>query len=216
MEYADEEKGRCRSCGFLAKHSLFARSPRPRFHEIEAGERRSANHVSIFTYPATVGTRMLNVEAEVVCFVHEYDLMEELPNVSRGELKDATELQRAEVAVEVIAKDRHCQAWYPYTPGFGPSEHYEELKMQRLEQDRRTFEMQLAAMGERAQERSAAIAEENKNLIAGLKEIAEKNDRFSRRVTALVILLAVIQTIGTLLALSSVSWVQRLWRYVFG
>jgi hypothetical protein len=156
-----------------------------------------------------------SVPTELACFVDAVDLMGDIRNLPKSGTQEGNE-QRTRAALESIAKDRHCSAWYPYKPGFNPIEHYEQLEMQRIENDRRAFELQLARMGERAQERSAMIAEESKQLVAGLKEIAEKNDTFSRRVTFWIILLAVLQVVGALVALPSVPWVQRFWHYLFG
>lgn len=88
--------------------------------------------------------------------------------------------------------------------------------MQRLEDNRQAFEMKLFELGQKAQENSLRVAEDSKAIVGDLKEIARANDKFSRRVTFLVVLLAVVQAIGAVLALPSVPWVQRLWHYFFG
>ena len=48
---------------------------------------------------------------------------------------------------------------------------------------------------------SKGIAADNRSVVAAIKEIAEKSDRFSRRVTLWIIFLGVIQTLSSLVAL---------------
>ncbi len=43
----------------------------------------------------------------------------------------------------VINKYRMCPEWHPWTPGFDPNWHYEELRMLRLEKDRQQFEQDM-------------------------------------------------------------------------
>lgn len=222
MEYAEEEKGRCRSCGFLSKHPIeqYAGLPTPRFYEAEPHERTAKEYSRLFSHRPDMAARGV-VQTEIACFVHKADLMENIRDFPFNTLEG--QQARLPMALEVIGVDRHCPAWYPYNPGFSPREHYEQLEMQRLEDDRRAFEMKLFELGQKAQENSLRVAEDSKRIVHDLKEIARSNDDFvrssersTRRVTILVIVLAVAQTIGALLALPSVLWVQRLWHYLFG
>jgi hypothetical protein len=199
-EYPQADHGKCRSCGFLSKHARTAAdAPAPRFFEVEHAERGSAdsfNHYRLeFRGP---------IKTEPMCFLGKTNLMQTLQE------------QGGEKLVEAILADRQCDGWYPYMPGLSPGEHYEELTMQRLENDRRDFEMRLFEMSQKAQENSLAIAKDSKAIVSDLKVIAEKNDKFSRRVTFWIVLLAALQALGSILALPSVSWVQRLWHYLFG
>lgn len=189
---------------------MYTGLPTPRFYEIEPQERISNEHHRIFSHRPDLAAHG-TYQTDLVCLVHEVDLMETIREIPY----DTQEGQRLRVplAKGVIVADRHCPAWYPYTPGFSPTEHYEELRMQRIEDDRRAFEMKLFELGQRAQENSLKVAEDSKAIVGDLKDIARANDKFSRRVTALVIMLAIIQTIGTLLALPSVLWAQRLWHH---
>jgi hypothetical protein len=221
VEYAEEEKGRCRSCGFLSKHSTYRKSPAPRFYEIEQYERQTESHELLFRYPVDVAARVLEVYVEVVCFVQAADLNEPLREI--GPVQEGNWPERVRIAKEIINFDRHCPAWYPYDPGFSPREHYEVYQMQRLESDRRAFETRLFEMGQKAQENSLKVAEDSRRIVHDLKEIARSNDDFVRsnerstkRVTILVIVLAVIQTIGTVLALTGIGWMPRLWHHFFG
>lgn len=195
------------TCGFLSKHPQVS-APSPRYYEIEADERRGRPTVAtLFTHRPDLSIG--HIGTELVCFFGRVNFMSQIKReVDQGE--------RDRKTLSLIAEDRHCEAWYPYTPGFSPREHYEQLDMQRIEDDRRAFEMKLFEISQDAQKASIQIAQDSKAIVADLKAIAEKNDRFSRRVTVWVILLAVLQVVGALVALPSVSWVQRLWHHLFG
>jgi len=198
-EYDEAAQGRCRFCGFLSKHgSDTVNFPSPRFYEVEHSERiygRFTRHVISYGMVA---------DTEPMCFVGKINLMAILGSEGQAKL------------LEAINADRKCEAWFPYMPGLSPKEHYEEFNLQRLEADRRDFDLRLSEMNRKAQEDSLRVAEASKAVVSDLKDIALANDRFTRRVTALVILLAVLQTVGTVLALPSIPWVQRLWHRFFG
>jgi hypothetical protein len=139
--------------------------------------------------------------------------------------------------VELVRFDRHCSDWWPYRPGFSPMEHYEEYRMQRLEQDRRAFEKSLADMALSAQQQSASIAEKNaqiqeknaavaeasKQLVSELKEIAQRSaesatrsERFSKQATWLVIILALAQVVVAFIALYHESYADQFLKRIFG
>jgi hypothetical protein len=194
-EYEEAAQGRCRFCGFLSKHARQSAGwPAPRFYEIEHAERMSADGFR----------RYMAADTEPMCFMGKINLMHILQNEGDAAL------------LEAVNTDRKCDAWYPYMPGLSPKEHYEEFQMQRLENDRRAFELRLSEISQAAQEQSLEIAADSKKIVSDLKMIAEKNDRFSRRVTVWVIILAALQALGAILGLPSVPWVQRLWHYFFG
>jgi hypothetical protein len=215
IEYIEAEKGRCLSCGFLAKHpkTSYGALPAERYYEIEPFERTSGNHTQIFRYRPDFASSHI-FQTERVCFVHEADLMLGIP----GEDTDSDQLRqtRRDLAIETIAFDRHCPAWYPYRPGFSPRGHYQQLQMQRLEHDRREFETRLADMSLTAQAQSESIARESKQLVSDLKLIAEQSDKFSKRITLLVILLAVVQIIVGLMEVFNESYTDALLRRFFG
>jgi len=196
-EYEDAAKGRCRFCGFLSKHGTdTVNFPSPRFYEVEHSERgygRFTRHV--------VSQGMV-ADTEPMCFMGKINLMAILQNEGNAKL------------LEAITADRKCQAWYPYMPGLSPKEHYEEYQVQRLEDNRRALDIQLAKMNQEILERSASIATESQKTVADLRAIAQANDRFSRRITFWVILLGALQTLGMLMTLPSVNWVRRFWQYL--
>jgi hypothetical protein len=201
-EYPEADKGKCRSCGFLSKHAINPFNlPSPRFYEAEHSERIT---VAVL-YSHAIGYHQ-HVDTEPMCFLGKINLVQLIAD-------DDSPRREGKLRAE-ITQGRDCDGWYPYMPGLSPREHYEELTMQRLENDRRAFETRLAEMSQKAQENSLAIADDSRAIVSDLKAIAEKNDRFSRRVTVWVIILAALQAAGTILALPSVSWVQRLWRYL--
>lgn len=212
-EHPTADRGKCITCGFLSKHPRAGISglPAPRYYEIERQE-RIGNHEQMFTYQPDLAN-IRRIKTGLACFIDQADLMAGVPGDDANTM-EAYQITR-DAGAEVIALDRHCNGWYPYKPGFSPREHYDRLEMQRLELDRRAFETKLFEMGQQAQQTSIQIAQDSKAIVGDLKVIAEKNDTFSRRVTVWVILLAVLQVIGALVALPSISWVQRLWHYIF-
>jgi hypothetical protein len=73
-------------------------------------------------------------------------------------------------------RDRSCPEWYPYSPGFSPKEHLEELRMRQLEEDRRKHDLELARLQLEAEQRSQAIAE-------ALRATTEATGRFTTKWT---------------------------------
>jgi hypothetical protein len=215
IEYSETERGRCVSCGFLSKHpkTSYGGLPAERYYEIEPFERISGNHTQIFRYMPDLASRQV-LQTELVCFVNEADLMVGIP----GDEEDTDEIRqvRRDLAIAAIDFDRHCSAWYPYRPGFGPRGHYQQRQRQVLEDDRRAFETRLADMSLKAQAQSETIARESKQLVADLKVIAEQSDKFSKRITFFVILLAVVQIIVGLMEVYHESYTDGLLRGIFG
>ncbi len=141
-------RGRCVSCGFLAKH-------RDRWHEATEEERETGTLLQggagweheINTVPA--------------CFVRAADLPAEYQAGLRTPAESLesgdTVLRRA--TLNIVTRDRGCPQWYPYSPGFSPKEHLEELRMMQLEDERRKHDLELAALQREADQRSLAIAD---------------------------------------------------------
>jgi hypothetical protein len=192
-EYEEAAKGRCRFCGFLSKHASSASGvPSPRFYEVEHAERTSAESFRHHT----VGYAM-RPDTEPMCFMGKINLMAILQNEGSAKFSEA------------ITADRKCDAWYPYMPGLSPKEHYEEYQMQRLEQDRREFELRLSDMGLEAQRNNAMIASD-------LREIAKKSERSSKRIAVVVIVLAMAQVIVGLVAFYHKSYLDQLLEKLLG
>ncbi len=125
--------GWCLSCGFLAKAPAVESkyTSIPPFQEIAYGERDIGG---VWSQPgSSKGT-----DAVVICFRLVPDFVEDL----RKELQEGADGER--ISQAVIRKDRDCCKWYPYTPGFTPKEHLEELKIAQLERmSEQTQRMQL-------------------------------------------------------------------------
>ena len=113
-EYPKADMGKCRSCGFLSKHARSAAGlPSPRFYEVEHPERTHPDSMRMHT----VGYGM-RADTEPMCFLGKVNLMEILQ--FKGDAK----------LVEAIMADRKCDGWYPYMPGLGPIEHYDQMNWQ--------------------------------------------------------------------------------------
>ena len=138
MEYPEEEKGRCRSCGFVAKHQrkFMYRIPGRTYFLVEDDERfPGAGQGDVFTYmfDPDKGREGGTALTELVCFVRAADFA-----LTKG----------VEEARAILNEDRKCLDWYPFRPGLDPYEHLEEQKMQDLERRREKVNLQLASLTE--------------------------------------------------------------------
>ncbi len=97
-----------------------------------------------------------------------------------------------------MSEDRKCQYWYPYTEHRTPEQHFEEFQMLQLEDNRRQFEQQ---MEKDRREFDLKLFEMSQKIQSDSKEIVTKSDRFNRRITIFIIILAILEVAGTLLAL---------------
>lgn len=138
--YPADQHGRCFSCGFLAAHNN-------RWHEVIDEDRVRGNLTRDFGtgYEREVNTRP-------ACFRHAFDLGSEW----QREVDKLKSTEQASMAADlastaVMQTDRHCDDWYPYTPGFSPKEHLEELRAHEMEEDRQRFQRDMAAIEGRFQ-----------------------------------------------------------------
>ena len=123
-----ESDGRCASCGFLSQFDAHLDGPPPHLYEYPSRDReqggptvvRLAKDRLIYTFPR--------------CYRNCLDIFQEISMLE----KDGTSSVLA--TLEVLKEDRQCQKWHPYTPGFSPQEHLEDIRMQELELARRKFE----------------------------------------------------------------------------
>lgn len=76
----------------------------------------------------------LPISTEFLCY-RGFNLRDEFE--ARGW---ATHNQDGTLASDVLHQPRDGTLWWPYTPGFTPSQHMGELRMQQLEADRRKFD----------------------------------------------------------------------------
>lgn len=105
---------------------------------------------------------------------------------------DSATPERTEAAKVVFNKPRpECPKWFPHTPGLSPGQHLEAFQMQKLEEDRRAFELRLFGMSQKVQEDSAKIA---KNSL-----------RFTIAATFVIVLLALIGTVAAVISIQQNS-----------
>jgi hypothetical protein len=135
-----------------------ARRPRHRITRVEESHGQSGQ---LWTHVADTFTGP--IQTEPACFRRVAAIRDEVQEISGNQ----NDLRAA--AKQVCEKDRGCQSWYPYTPGFTPKEHLEELQMGllenarrdfelRLEKDRKEFDLKLLEISQKIQEDSRKIA----------------------------------------------------------
>jgi len=208
MEYPAAQRGKCQTCGFLSKHTTTS-IPGPRYFEVEAEERQRGE--VFYQSLALYGSHNTGTMPECVKGVAQ------LWHETRGVMDDTEQELRTkqDAAIVVFCKERACEDWYPYQPGQDPIEHLRKYEMSRLEQDRQAFELKLFELEQGIHQDSKLIladsrqlaldskqiAQDNTQLVAKIKSIAEQSDRFSRRITWLVIFLGVVQAASALIGL---------------
>jgi hypothetical protein len=102
-----------------------------------------------------------------------------------------------EQVISVLRRDRHCADWYPYQPGFSPKEHLEEERMMRIEQDRKTHDLQLAQMQADGQASLAQIQADSLKIAETTKNITESATKFASKWTTRAFWVAVAAVILT-------------------
>lgn len=145
--YPAGDRGRCTTCGFLAKH----RSGGP-WHEVGHEDRESGRNF----YKAPGGS----INTAPACLRHAANLEEEHQRnwATRKVAGDNSPDAEFAAVRAVIGADRHCSEWYPYTAGFSPKEHWEEWRMVQLEEERRANDLALAQLRAESESRSRDIA----------------------------------------------------------
>jgi len=136
VEYGEQDKGKCLTCGFLAKHTSVAPghyAPSPRYYEIEVDERQRG---ACFYYHIEPGRPLTT---EPACIKHAAILSNELASelerlrTEAYTLEAKSQATRENAAFNVVSNDqRSCKHWYPYWPGFSPKEHLEMYNSERL------------------------------------------------------------------------------------
>ena len=204
--------GKCASCGFLSR-SITIDSVVV-IHEIPWLARDGA-----IPHEAVKPGEDLE-QPYVECFLHVISILSE----TMREEKAAGDSNWAAAEQRVFWKERNCPEWFGYSPGLSPERHLERYEMQRLERDRRDFELKLATLTQQVQEDnkliladSRALAQEHKELVAEIKDIArdmaisaKAGERFGKLVTFWIILLAIVQALMAIAALTNDSWIIKL------
>lgn len=98
----------------------------------------------------------------------------------------------------VITVKRDCPSWYPWRVFSSPKEQWDESMAMAMEQRREKFEQQ---MEKDRKEFDLKLFDLSQKIQNDSKVIVEKSDRFNRRITIFIIILAVLEVTGTLLAL---------------
>jgi hypothetical protein len=191
---AEQERGRCVSCGFVGRHAF-------EWYEVSQDERDTGR-----LYTATPDGR--RSRTTLGCIKNAANLVQE-----RGEkltirlagrpIADAEGI--VDVAAEygalrdVLTTDRQCSKWYPYTQGFSPKEHVEELRMMQLEEDRRKHDLSLAQLQSQSDERAVSIAESLHQVTVSLKDVTVETGRFTTKWTYIAFAVAALAVIGVYL-----------------
>lgn len=133
---------KCADCGFLA-----ARDQDLRISECYPATRYARDFGTLDEYidpkPKSIIEIIPKIMTSPWCFVNKANLGKESDELYNAEDK---ELSRENVRIhKVITTQRDCISWYPWREFASPREHYEEFKMIQLEQQRQEFEQRIEA-----------------------------------------------------------------------
>ena len=132
VDYRDDKRFLCATCGFLAKHTFSDRSP-VKYFEAESDSRILG---SVFTHTGDV--LLGSVNTLPVCFRNAARLWNE------ATWNDTPE--HRELAKGIFAQDRAetcAEEWIAYQPGLNPAMHLARRDMERLEEARRAWQKDL-------------------------------------------------------------------------
>ena len=187
--------GRCINCGFLSKRRVD--KPIREFHEATGVDRANG---SLWTVENPF-------DAMPWCFMRVGQFVRETEPYIADKEKDRSkpvpmaEWERA--MRQIIGADRNCQSFYPWQEGLLPQEHYEELRMQQLEDSRRKFE---GTMEQRRRE----FEEKMENDRRYWDEKTETSRRKFEFVLFLIVLIfAGLEVTAGVLGLTNESWIIR-------
>jgi len=225
VEYAESDKGKCLTCGFLAKHSEHGNRHAPlspKYHEIEMDDRKRGQ-----CFQETLG-RTESFPTEPACFVWAFPLMQEVAIVSHA-VPD-----RNKAASTVLSLERQCPDWFRYTPGLSPQEHFHRYEMQRTEnarqkyeedreKERRAFEERLEQERKAFDERLSIHAEDvvtrlamrNEQLQIDREKEQARNTKLITRITLVGLFIAMAQVLT--LTKDSILWklIVRFYHWLF-
>lgn len=145
-------KGACFNCGFLSLRDT-ANSHLSEYLELTQETRENGNLFRRNTgyrpwcFRNVAILRETEVEADKLPLETQFE----------PETRSLRALQKA--ATAVIKRDRRCKLWFPYTPGIGPREHFEEFKTLELEEDRRRWEADQARIRQEWEDKQAELRE---------------------------------------------------------
>jgi hypothetical protein len=136
--------GRCINCGFLDKMGFENRPPQAgsRLGDIEEVLAAHREHGSLFQlrdgYPSVPHCYRGAVPLHVEFLVARFRILGQLSHAP----VDPEAADRQILRDEVLARDRGCPKWMPWTAHRSPHQHFEELKVLELERRREQFERQ--------------------------------------------------------------------------
>lgn len=199
----DELRGRCISCGYLCRRNISQVSPGEHFIETED---RLRSDGELFASLQGMHPYIQNQRTFPFCFAGIADFQSELAaepaadidGVSRAE-PDALVATKL-ILSQLIKRDRQCDHWTRYHPGFGPREHFAYQQAERLEAGRRRFETGMEQRREAFEQRMEDERREWESEREG------KASRVGYAIAAAGLVLALAQV----LTVSPDSWLGRL------
>ena len=199
-------KGKCINCGFLGKRDCI--SSVSICYEATSVDRLEGQLTEYRMEPTQSGgmTNRALLRTLPWCFIGKAGFLVEL------EVEGARDIQPDKVR-DIIRKDRKCEFWYPWTEGKPPKEHLEKLEMMQLEQNRREFEQR---MEKERKEFDLKLFEISQKVQSDSAEIAKKAFSFNRLVTIFFIILAILTMLVALLQLAfpnGLPWLVKLFSH---
>lgn len=187
--WKEEEYGhdKCINCGYLGKKDTLGLSQEC---YIANAEERTTGNLAYHTIITKI-----RFDTVPWCYVGKANLKDEI-----GQLD--SQIKGVARTLNIIEKDRHCPSWYVWREFSSPKEQWEESVMLAMEKRREDFERELFEISQQVQSDSA--------------KVAERADKFNRRVTWFFIALALLGVVGTFLTLAYPngfiwpSWLIRL------
>lgn len=159
-------RAKCLTCGFLAT------GDGPNDVEIRLPERE-------------LGFRLNGAHLLPFCLRAAADLRSEMVAISGG-------VAAAGAVAQVIAAERNCPEWYPYTPGASPLWHHEEARMLHLENMRALREKEIAEL-------NAQIQRDSKEIARQLHAVTVETSKFTTKWTYVAVGIAVVALVGVYL-----------------
>lgn len=201
-------RGKCISCGFLAKRTLggFGHPP-PTDYEATRPERRNT------AYYFVRWENNMQRTVEFACF-------RDLADLSYQFRHEPDQVMRTTLIMNALEDDRQCTAWYPYKPGFSPARHFEWYQEEERERRREEFEKWMENgrqdfeqhLSKRQEDFETALATRNETLQKQRDSAAEISERVMKRLTVAALILAGAQV----LTLTSDSFLARIVIWLWG
>jgi hypothetical protein len=191
--YGDEDRGRCRTCGFFGRVEITGAS----WHEATPPYRRKwwplgergPDGNQMYLWPGCV-VGAFDLQAEAFA-------LQERVGAKYAAAKEAGEPQPTDDAIElvtteIIDRDRQCAKWFPYQPGLGPREHVERFHVLQLEQQRQAHELRVAEIEAGARQSSEKIQADSLEIAKALHKATEATGRFTTKWTYIAVSFAVV------------------------